>query len=155
MKIEQLNLKDYKKFCLPLIKRTMPDDVYKNARETLPNKEYLDIRRMYGIKVKDQTTGQERLASFSGWVHWDGEYWISWTATDPEFQGKGLCSMILNRIFEDLRDAGVKRVSVETYEHPNFYNALIFYMKLGFRMYELTPDHLSDGSTMIFLGKNL
>jgi len=155
MRIKKLVFDDYARYCLPLIKKTMPKEVYEDAVSVLLDPKYLNSRVLYGIKIKDPKTGKERLVSFSGWVAVDGEYWVSWTVTDPEFQGCGFCSRILKLVFNKIRSMGAKSIVVETYEHPKFYSALIFYRKLGFKLYEFTQDYLKDGSSVFYMRKNL
>jgi len=155
MKIEKLTFDDYSKYCLPLIKKTMPEEVYEDAVSVLLDLKYLNSRVLYGIKIRDPKTGERRIVSFSGYILFDKDFWVSWTATDPEFQGRGFCSKILKFVFDEIRSKGAKTMVVETYEHPQFYSALIFYRKLGFKLYEFTPNYLKDGSSVFYMRKNL
>jgi ribosomal protein S18 acetylase RimI-like enzyme len=139
--IRKLGLIDFKQFCLPIIKQTMPNEVYQEAVETLLDPQYLDKRTVYGIVI------DEKIVSFSGYICLEDKYYITWTATHPDYQGKGYCS----KLFEYFLPEIPKDVMVETYEHPCFYSALIFYRKQGFKFCGFVPDHLSDGSSVLYL----
>jgi len=155
MRIKKLVFDDYARYCLPLIKKTMPKEVYEDAVSVLLGPKYLNSRILYGIKIKDPKTGRERLVSFSGWILFDRKFNVSWTATDPEFQGCGFCSRILKLVFNKIKSMGAKSIVVETYEHPKFYSALVFYRKLGFKLYAFLPNYLMDGSLIFYMKKNL
>ena len=125
-----------------------------NIIENQPNHlSYIEPGKTYVVKINAELFSED-LISYLG-SEFDGEFCVSWTATDPEFQGCGFCSRILKLVFNKIRSMGAKSIVVETYEHPKFYSALIFYRKLGFKLYEFTQDYLKDGSSVFYMRKNL
>ena len=130
---------------LPIIARTMPDDVYEAAESCKDS----DSRNIYGYFDK------KKLVGFCGYFYDEGKYWISWTAVSPEYQRQGIGQTLLNRVFKQLKKLKAKCVYVETYEHPDFFNAVKFYWKNDFRLCGFLNDHLRDGSTVLYLKKEI
>lgn len=130
---------------LPIISSTMPDDVYEAAVACVDS----DSRNVYGYFDGD------KLIGFCGYFYEDGKYWVSWTAVHPDHQRQGIGQKLIDRVFKRLRGLKAKCVYVETYEHPDFFNAVKFYWKNGFRLCGFLNDHLRDGSTVLYLKKKI
>lgn len=140
--IQQL---DSMKQVLPLIGRTMPDDVLENAEDSgdCPS------RHLYGYFIDDLLVG------CCGYTYDEGRYSISWTAVDPRYQGKGIGRKLLCYTIDRIKALGGKSVWVETYEHPSFFRAIGFYLEAGFRLCGYCSDYLRDGSAVLYLRKML
>lgn len=131
---------------LPLIKATMPPDVYEQAVEVLSDDH---DRVLYGWYENN------KLLGCCGW-YFDGHaYWVSWTAVDPAYQHQKIGSVLLYRVRNELAQRGVMALYVETYEHPMFVNAVRFYWKHGFRLCGFMENHLETGETVLYLKKQL
>jgi ribosomal protein S18 acetylase RimI-like enzyme len=130
---------------LNIVRATMPDDVFESA-EALEDS---DKRNLWGFYVKDQLIG------CSGYYYEDGKYFISWTAVRPENQGKGVGQRLITYVLEEIKKHGGTRVGVETYENPMFFNAIMLYLKNGFRLCGFKQNYLRDGSTILYLAREL
>lgn len=144
--IKQLKFEDYPKALL-IIKETMPEEVYNDAIGCLS--EYSESRILFGNFIKS------KLVGVCGY-HFDGDkYWISWTCVCNKHQKKGIGQNLIDKVFSELKDKPAKFVSVETYEHHCFFDAIRFYLKNGFRIVGFLDDYLSDGSKVLYLRKQL
>ena len=135
-----IRLIKYQADILPLIKQTMPGEVYSTCEQGLNRYSYL--RTLYGYYL---SSGE--LVGCSGYVENEGKLWISWTAVLPEHQGLGIGKRLLQKCFACLPN---KDIYVETYEHPAFFNAIAFYLKSGFRLCGYLDDYLLDGSKVLY-----
>lgn len=139
---------------LRLIKETMPKSVYEDAVEAFSNSPYSEVWAMFGIVLEDDV-GCKNLVSVSGYAKIRGKFYVSWTATDPDYQESGYCSRLIRKVCREVKKQGGKEVSVETYEHPAFFKAITFYRKRGFRLYKFCRNYLEDGSSALYLRKRL
>lgn len=139
----------YQSDCLPLIKKTMPTEIYEQAQKALGNPRYATIRRLWGL------FDRRNLLGMCGYVNWKGHYWISWTAVDPRRQRDGIGSQLLKKTLNQAKLAGATYIDVETYECPAFFPAVHFYWKHGFRIHRVIRKHLKDGSSMLYMRKVL
>ena len=126
---------------LPLIKRTMPREVYNKCVKVIDD--YQDERRLWGVYIDKNLVGCSGVVLES-----DGTAWISWTAVDRKWRGFGIGKALLQK---SIRAARGRRIWVETYEHPIFFTAICLYLKLGFRLGEMKKNYLSDGSSVFYL----
>lgn len=147
MRIRELFPPEYHPACLPLIKDTMPHEVYASAVAALDG--YHKCRRLWGAFEDGYLVGM------CGYTKWRGSYWVSWTAVCPRLQHTGIGTRLLNKTIKAAADDGAMYIDVETYEHPAFFNAIKFYMKNGFRIRKVMRKHLSDGSSMLYLRRYL
>lgn len=83
------------------------------------------------------------------------DVWLSWFAISPEYQRKGIGSLLMEYIQVVAREYGCKRLFIETYVHPDFVNALMFYRKMKFNVVGIFTNYLSDGSPSLTYGKDL
>jgi GNAT superfamily N-acetyltransferase len=81
--------------------------------------------------------------------------WLSWFAVQPEYQSKGAGSALMDAIKKHAIKAGYKKFFIETYEHPTFEKAHLFYKAHGFRKIGRVEDYLPDGSAMIVFGMQI
>jgi len=145
MKMGQIRRLDSIKQVLPLVRDTMPADVYESAEALDDN----PSRILFGF-FKGKI-----LIGCCGYVYNEDKYSISWTAVDPQYQKKGIGQKLLDKVIEELIKMNAPCVYVETYEHPCFFNAIRFYMKNGFRMCGYLENYLRDGSAYLYLKREL
>jgi GNAT superfamily N-acetyltransferase len=81
--------------------------------------------------------------------------WLSWFAVRPDYQRMGAGSALMDTIQEQAVKAGYKKLFIETYEHPTFEKAHLFYRSKGFRQVGRVENYLSDGSAMLVFGKQI
>lgn len=81
--------------------------------------------------------------------------WLSWFAVDPEHQGKGIGSKLIGLITAKVRQAGYKKLLVETYSSPTFEKARSFYKAKDFSEIGWIEDYLTDGAAMVIFGKEI
>jgi GNAT superfamily N-acetyltransferase len=81
--------------------------------------------------------------------------WLSWFAVHPEYHGKGVGGTLIDLITEKARQAGYKKLLVETYSSPTFEKARSFYKAKGFYEVGRIEDYLPGGAAMIVFGKKI
>lgn len=81
--------------------------------------------------------------------------WLSWFAVAPEFQGKGLGKMLLQKTCELAKARGYGKMFIETYSSPTFERACRFYNSQGFKRVGEIAGYMSDGADMIVFGRIL
>lgn len=143
MKLKQI---DIPTDILPLIKVTMPEDVYNHAVDVLSDESFIKDRTLFGCYFYG------KLIGCCGYFRDSTKYWISWTAILPEYQRKGIGQKLLYKVFDELKNI-TDKVYVETYEHPDFRKAINFYWKNGFKLCGILEDYLEDNSSALFLRK--
>jgi ribosomal protein S18 acetylase RimI-like enzyme len=80
---------------------------------------------------------------------------LSWFAVDPEYQDKGVGSRLIDLITEMARQAGYKKLLVETYSSTTFEKARGFYKSKNFSEIGRIEDYLPDGTAMVVFGKSI
>ena len=137
-------IKNHKE-ALPLMKATMPDDVYQYAAEDLSVNTGCTLYGYYQDNA---------LVGVCGWCFDGRSYWVSWTAVSPQCQRQGVGQALLDVVMRELYDYA-DDVYVETYEHHDFYAAIKFYWKNGFRLCGYRENALSTGDSVLYLKKQL
>lgn len=79
--------------------------------------------------------------------------WIPLIAVDPEYQKRGIGTLLMQTIEEYLRSKGAKEVKVEVRENNT--GALEYYNKIGFEIHKKIPNYYFDGENGIIMKKNL
>ena len=100
-----------------------------------------------------------RIAGLVGLHHYlwgpEGNVWLAWFAVEPDLQRQGHGSALLKSIEAIAREAGYRKLLVETYAHSDFDSARQFYASQGFAEAGRIAEYLDDGSDMIVYGKEL
>lgn len=152
MEIKQLRTLEEVKLVFPLIELTMPPHVYKDAVVKLSDPNMHKNRVMFGYYNKAEGTD---ILGCCG-AYWEGhKYWVSWTAVHPKQQRQGVGQLLLDKVLNYVKKSGAEEIYVETYEHPEFRKAILFYWKNKFYLCGYIDKYLSDGSAALLLKKNI
>jgi len=81
--------------------------------------------------------------------------WLSWFAVHPDYQNKGVGSMLIAEIEKQAIASGYRKLFIETYDSVEFEKARNFYNKMGYSPSGEIEDYLPDKSAMIVFKKNL
>lgn len=84
-----------------------------------------------------------------------GNYWLGWFYVDQKKQKGGNGRRLFKRVVRELKKNGVERLYVYTSSHENYIDALIFYLKNGFRIESVIRDYYEEGEDQIVLCKFL
>ncbi|MHC4798722.1 MAG: GNAT family N-acetyltransferase [Planctomycetota bacterium] len=129
------------------------------ARETMEfhfkcKKQELDTGRKYYVwRHKGEIHGLVGLHRYL-WGPLEN-VWLSWFAVHPSHHRKGVGSALIEAIEKQARNAGYKKLFIETYDNPTFEKARNFYKARGFSQTGSIKDYLPDGSAMIIFSKRL
>lgn len=145
--------------CVRLIHRAMNLAEARQASETFHyhfscRRQGLDDGRTYHVMA-----GQASIVGLVGLHHYAWEppenVWLAWFAVDPDHQGRGLGTFLLNAITEQARQLGFQKLFVETYSTPEFAQARTFYRAHGFAQVGKIRAYLPDSGDMIVFYKEL
>ena len=79
--------------------------------------------------------------------------WIPLIAVDPDYQKKGIGTLLMQTIENYFRSKGTKEVKIEVRESN--VGALEFYKKIGFEVDRIIPTYYFDGENGIIMRKCL
>lgn len=144
--IKRIKTLDEVQKAIPIIKLTMPKELYESA--------IVSLSANFSEKILFGFYELNKLVGICGYQYTVPIY-LSWTVIHPDYQRKGVGQKLLNRIIEELKKLNETFLCVETYEHPMFFNAIRFYMKNKFRLIGFLPDYSENGYTTLYLQKNL
>lgn len=125
------------------------------------------MRFHFGCKNHDLDDGrhyftylvEKRVRALIGLHHyeWGPEenVWLAWFAVHPSCQGKGIGRALLQSAEKIAKSMGFFKLFVETYSHPDFQKALVFYEACGFKKAGTIADYLPDSHDMVVFKKNL
>jgi GNAT superfamily N-acetyltransferase len=96
----------------------------------------------------------------AGWICWGptpctiGTFDLYWMAVDPERQGSGVGTALLEEM--ERRLAGVARlVVVETSGRPDYHDTRAFYQSRGYRISAIIPEFYAPGDDQVVYVKQL
>jgi GNAT superfamily N-acetyltransferase len=75
--------------------------------------------------------------------------WLSWFALDPELQGQGIASRLLDAVIAEAKRHNFMKFFIETYDSPEFARARAFYRAQGFQEAASIPHWLPGGGAMV------
>lgn len=82
-------------------------------------------------------------------------YWLGWFYVNRKVQRGGYGKKLLDHVITELRRKRIKRLYVYTSSHESYTDALIFYLKNGFRIEATVRDYYETGEDQIVLSKLL
>lgn len=142
-----------------LIAESMNKDEARWAKNTMHfhfgcKKQNLDDGRRYFIYLDEK-----QVVALVGLHHyeWGPEenVWLSWLAVQPIYQRKGIGRALLKCVEQIAKEIGYLRLFVETYSHPDFRIAQMFYKACGFEKAGQINNYLPDYNDMIVYKKDL
>lgn len=156
--LREMSEKDISDAC-QLIALSMNADEAKWARKTMfyhfkCKENDLDDGRYYFTYLIEQ-----HICALVGLHHyaWGPEenVWLAWFAVHPRFQRQGIGRAMLKAIEKKARSLGYSKLFVETYNQPEFEDALKFYQACGFIKAGAISDYLPSSHAMIVFKKDL
>ena len=72
-------------------------------------------------------------------------YDLFWIAVHPDFQGRGLGRRLLSQAERLIREAGGRRIYVETSQRAQYDSTRAFYESTGYRLESVLPDFYAPG----------
>ena len=80
-------------------------------------------------------------------------YDLYWIAVDPDIQGKGIGSRLVNHMENDLKSRGGRIVLVETSGRKEYENERMFYSKNGYEVQTVIRDFYRSGDDLYVFRK--
>ena len=84
-----------------------------------------------------------------------GTFDLYWIAVDPNFQGKGIGSRLLDLLEKEVRGMKGRMILADTSSIPQYEKTKIFYLQNGFREVARVPDYYYPGNDRITFCKGL
>ena len=84
-----------------------------------------------------------------------GTFDLYWIAVDPQFQGQGIGSRLLDFLEETVRDRKGRMILVDTSSIPQYEKTQKFYFRKGFQEVARVPDYYHPGNDRITFCKIL
>ena len=84
-----------------------------------------------------------------------GTFDLYWIVVDPNFQGQGIGSKLLDFLEKVLKEMGGRMILVETSSIPEYERTQRFYLQKGFKEVARVPDYYSPGNDRITFCKRL
>lgn len=87
--------------------------------------------------------------------HTPGVYWLNWTYIDEAFRRQGIASTLLAHVTEKAREAGGRKLYIDTGGKEEYAAAVAFYHKTGFESLGCLKDYYGPGDDLLILGKSI
>jgi len=84
-----------------------------------------------------------------------GAFDLYWISVDPNFQGRGIGSKLLNFLEEVVREKGGRMVLADTSTIPQYEKTKNFYLQNGFQEVAIVPDYYYPGNDRITFCKRI
>lgn len=84
-----------------------------------------------------------------------GTFDLYWIVVDPNFQGQGIGSKLLDFLEKVLKEMDGRMILVETSSIPEYEGTQRFYLQKGFKEVARVPDYYSPGNDRITFCKRL
>ncbi len=85
----------------------------------------------------------------------DNVAWLCFFAVEPHSQRKGIGHFMMERTCELAKEAGIRKMFIETYSNDDFVKGRNFYEKFGFKRDGRIKDYLGEGVDMVVYGRDL
>ena len=107
-----------------------------------------DGRTYYAVEKEKSIVGVVGLHQYP-WGP-DENVWLGWFAVKPEHQRQGIGTWLMNKIIEEARQKGYKKMLVETYSGKDFESARSFYSKFGFKRIGKIKKYMGKEDMIVF-----
>lgn len=152
------------------IRRLLPDDSVSITQilENVP--QFTDEERQCALELVDiysrqgEASGYKFLVSqglenkLLGYICFgkipltDACFDIYWIVVDPRYQDRGIGTQLLTTAEEKLREAGARKIFVETSSQSKYLSAQNFYHKMGYRLVSYIKDFYKvEDSKLIYV----
>jgi ribosomal protein S18 acetylase RimI-like enzyme len=84
-----------------------------------------------------------------------GTFDLYWIVVDPNFQGKGIGSKLLDFLEEGVREEGGRMILADTSTIPQYEKTKNFYLQNGFQEVARIPDYYYPGNDRITFCKRI
>jgi ribosomal protein S18 acetylase RimI-like enzyme len=84
-----------------------------------------------------------------------GTFDLYWIVVDPNFQGKGIGSKLLDFLEEGVREKGGRMILADTSTIPQYEKTKNFYIQNGFQEVAKVPDYYYPGNDRITFCKRI
>jgi len=124
-------------------------------------REVLDAEIEKGARAGYISLVAETKGRIVGWVSFGeaacalGTWEIYWLATEPEFQGRGIGTALLEAAEEKIRQAGARLIVVETSTRTLYQSTRTFYEKMGYGQAGTLRDFYAPGDSKLFYVKRI
>lgn len=75
----------------------------------------------------------------------EGTWELYWIAVDPDHQGEGLGSLLMDALEEDASGKGGRMIAVETSSRPDYLPTVSFYRHRGYRLEATVKNYYAPG----------
>jgi ribosomal protein S18 acetylase RimI-like enzyme len=157
MKIRLLSEKDRARlFSMMVRTRSFTSEEIDVAMELIdivlkdPNQKDYRIHCM--VDDQDQTTG---FICYGPTPMTEGTFDLYWIAVDPDFQGNGIGSKLLDFLEKVVEGLKGRMILADTSSVPQYEKTKNFYLKNGFRDVARVPDYYHPGNDRITFCKKL
>lgn len=102
---------------------------------------------------------EEKIVGFMGYKakRWGGDdiFWAIWLYVDPKFRRKGIATKLYNRIENELRKIGCRKIYLDVGNEETHQEAIKFHKRNGFKLEAKLFDFWSDGEHCLLFSKRL
>jgi len=88
----------------------------------------------------------------------DNTYWLSWTYLDAEYHGQKLGKLMLEKLFDILKQKKARKLFVSTSDYVDqekgsiYQNAINLYKSMGLKEEVVHPDYYNPGESQLIYG---
>ena len=118
----------------------------------LVRKEYSGYFFIIAEKGKDETVG---FTCFGPIACTQGRFDLYWIVVHPQYQRKGIGSLLLKMSEQNMSSMGAKRVYIETSSRENYSSTRLFYEQQGYTIASEVEGFYSDNDDKIIFVKSI
>ena len=135
-----------------IVREAMGDMQAERAAQSFGDHESYDQRHAWVLRIDKADVG---LGGYYIDRYCEGLAWLSYFAVRPQCQGNGYGGGILRYVEGRCVKLGFTRMLIETYTSEQYRPAVAFYHRNGYTVKGSLADYMPDGSTILYLGKDL